>query len=163
VRVVPLPGAEPCNRAWDLQPGRLEEAVRACDEALRLNPKLAVAHVSRREALRLLKRFDEALAEAEQAVALDRSFPSAFTLRGALYRLRGEHERTIADCTEALRLDPANSIAYLERGLAHKARRPLPGHRRLQRRNPSGPEVGPAAFLPGHRLLPAGLPRRRHR
>jgi tetratricopeptide (TPR) repeat protein len=123
VRVVPLAGAEPCHRAWELlQAGRHEEAVRACGEALRLNPKLAAAHLYRGDALRLLGRLDEALADAEQAVALDSSNASAFTLRGRLYRMRGEHERTIADCTEALGLDPANVIAYLERGLAHKKR-----------------------------------------
>ena len=51
--------------------GRFEEALAACDRAIEIDPRHAVAHTNRGNALRDLGRFEEALAAYDRAIEID--------------------------------------------------------------------------------------------
>ena len=55
---------------------------------------------------------------------------------------KGDFDRAVADYNEAIRLDPKYALAYYNRGNAYyRQGRPRPRHRRLQRGDPTRPEI----------------------
>lgn len=58
--------------------GRYEEALRAQEEAIRLDPGFALAWSNRAFALAYLRRHEESLASAEKALSIDRSLEQAW-------------------------------------------------------------------------------------
>ena len=64
---------------WGRKPRDLEEAQRASEHALKLNPNLAEAHVSVGQALAIQRRY------AEAAIAFDRAIKEDPTLFEAYY------------------------------------------------------------------------------
>src|SRR3546814_11326445 len=61
--------------------GQGQDAVRALDEALRLQPDYPEAHANRGMALQELSRFDEARAAFDAAIALRPGYPEALKRR----------------------------------------------------------------------------------
>jgi TolB-like protein/cytochrome c-type biogenesis protein CcmH/NrfG len=124
---------------------KLEEARKAVEEALALNPNSAVAHVAECLLYRQLHRpFDEARA-AQAAIALDRNSVRAHSYLGRAWIHLGEPEKAIPCIEQAMRLDPlgpAIGIHQSQMGTAHfllkhsdlavewmvKARSSLPNH-----------------------------------
>jgi tetratricopeptide (TPR) repeat protein len=100
--------------------GRPDEAIAACDEAIRLDPKLAPAHNNRGVALRDKGRLDEAIAAFKQAIRVEPKFAAAYNSLGAALRDMGEPDEAIAACDEAIRLEPRLSYAHNNRGVALK-------------------------------------------
>jgi tetratricopeptide (TPR) repeat protein len=63
--------------------------IAACEEALELDPDLAMAWTYKGGALISLRRYDEGLAACERALALDANNPNAWNNKGAaLYYLK---------------------------------------------------------------------------
>jgi tetratricopeptide (TPR) repeat protein len=76
---------------------RCEEAVRAYDVVLRLNPEAADAYHWKGEALSNLKHHEEALAAYEQAIRLDPTFSWAYYGKGSsLSNLKRYEEANLA-------------------------------------------------------------------
>jgi len=97
---------------------RYEEALAACDQAIRLDPNFVGAYYSKGYALNDLKRYEEALAAYDQAIRLDPNFAKAYNNKGiALYNLK-RYEEAIAVYDQAIRLDPNFAKAYNNKGIA---------------------------------------------
>ena len=82
---------------WQLnQRGQPEElrnhVIQLADEALRLNPKLALGHVAKGRAYVRASMLDEARAEVDAALKLDPKFSGAIFLRAEVYRRSGNLE-----------------------------------------------------------------------
>jgi tetratricopeptide (TPR) repeat protein len=87
--------------------GKNEDALRALDTALQLDPKRADLHAARARALRALGKRSEARAEFRQALILD---PPSTEARGGLKSLRAEpkHELRVGNETDFLSYTAAN-------------------------------------------------------
>ena len=100
---------------------------RRCDEALRLDPKLALAYLNRGNAYYNKGNLDIAIADYDEALRLNPKLALAYDNRGNAYGKEGDPDRAIADYDAAIRLDPklANTLApklanaYCSRGLAY--------------------------------------------
>jgi tetratricopeptide (TPR) repeat protein len=106
-----------------LKRGETSLAMADLDEAIRLDPGLALAHSVRGAAWRLEKRPDRSLADLDEAIRLDPKFAEAYLIRAIVHREKKEHDRAIGDASEAIRLDPEEARAYRERGLARAGKR----------------------------------------
>ena len=131
-----------------------DRAIADCTEAIRLDPKLAVAYNNRGFAWNEQEEYDRAIADYDEAIRLDPKYAAAYSNRGFAWHDKGEHDRAIADYTEAIRLDPKLAVGYNNRGSAWRRQgRIRPGHRRLRPRRsgstPSMPPPTPIAASPG--------------
>jgi len=91
------------------------------DEAIRLNPKYAIAYMNRGNRYGTLGQHDLALANFDEAIRLDPKDATTYYNRGVSYGALGQHERAIADFDEAIRLDPKYATAYYNRGVSYGA------------------------------------------
>ena len=85
---------------------RYEEALGAYEQALCLDPNLAVAYTYKGIALRNLKRYAEALAAYEQALRLDPNDPRAYGNKGNALDDLKRYEEALGAYEQALCLDP---------------------------------------------------------
>jgi len=86
--------------------GRVEEALAACDRAIELDARSAVAHASRGIALCDAGRLVEGLAEFDLAIEIDPQYADAHNSRGTALREMGGLEEAIAAFDRAIELDP---------------------------------------------------------
>ncbi len=86
--------------------GRYEEAIRAYDEAIRLDSQFAVAYGGRGLAYDSLGQHQRAIQDLDEAIRLDPQLAMAYNNRGLAYDNLGQHQRAIQDLDEAIRLDP---------------------------------------------------------
>lgn len=96
----------------------LAGAIEDLTEAIKLDPRLAVAWRDRGTARMMRGEFDLARADFDTAVGLDREEPKAWAARASLNVQKGAADAAIADATEALRLDPQLAHALFDRGSA---------------------------------------------
>ena len=89
------------------------------NEALRLDPKLAMAYNNRGFAYSKKGDLDRAIADFDEAIRLDPKYALAYLNRGNAYYRKGDQDRAIADYNEAIRLDPKLALAYYNRGIAY--------------------------------------------
>jgi tetratricopeptide (TPR) repeat protein len=98
---------------------RLDDCIKAADEALRIDPTCAPAHSLRARAL----SGEAALAAANEALRFDPENAWAYFARGkARFELQNDLVSIIADTTITIRLDPANADAWHNRGYAYGQR-----------------------------------------
>ena len=96
-------------------------AVKAFDEALRLDPKNVPAHIGRGTAYRLAGKLDQAMADFDEALRLEPRNSEAHRGRGGVWWDKKDFDKALAECDEAVRCDPENSAAYRSRGNVHTA------------------------------------------
>ncbi len=99
--------------------GELDRAIAAYGEALRLDPRSALAFNNRGLAHKRRGDLDKAVADFDEAVRLDPHFAIAFHNRGAARQAKGDFDRALADFNESLRLDPTSAVAFNNRGYVH--------------------------------------------
>jgi len=87
------------------------------DEAIRLDPKYALAIHRRGRALAAKKEYDRAIRDYDEAIRLDDRFAFFFDDRGLALAAKSEFERALNDYDKAIRLDLDN-YAFAS---AHKA------------------------------------------
>jgi tetratricopeptide (TPR) repeat protein len=104
-----------------------EKSIADQSEAIRLNPKFAIAYRSRAETYGSMGKRTEALADISEAVKLDPKNVWAHWFRGEQHRFTKEFDVAIADYTEALRLDPKYKWALGGRAAARKATKDYTG------------------------------------
>ncbi len=86
--------------------GQPEDALAACDAALKLVPDDPEAHRVRISALMKMKRFDAVLTSADIYIAQGKPSAEVFEIRGVAREARGDHAAAIADFNRALELQP---------------------------------------------------------
>ena len=79
-------------------------------EAIRLDPRLAMAFNNRGNIYRDQGDYDRALADYDRALALDPAKPDPLASRGWVLSQKGEDERARQDFEKALALDPAPEL-----------------------------------------------------
>jgi len=100
------------------QAGQFEVALARYQQALSMDPSLAVAHNNISAALISLQHHPEALQAAERAIHLNPRLAAAYSNKAlALVKLRRTQE-ALAVCDSAIRLNPALKSAYNVKGLA---------------------------------------------
>jgi tetratricopeptide (TPR) repeat protein len=105
----------------DFNNGDYDRAIASLSEAIRLDPKSAIAIVYRGAAYARKGDNDRALADYTGAIRLDpKNAVVAFLYRGVAYGNKGDNDRALADYNEAIRLDPKNAVAFLYRGAAYR-------------------------------------------
>jgi hypothetical protein len=103
--------------------GRLEEALKAYDEAVKLDPSRGVAHEGRGFILSGLGKTDEAFGEFQRAVELEPNQPIYLLTLGNAYLTRGKVKEAIGTLEAAEKIQPQNpallhqlSLAYEKKG-----------------------------------------------
>jgi tetratricopeptide (TPR) repeat protein len=104
------PGSFDCQHLLGVisyQRGNCLEAVRQIDAALKINSRVADAHLNRGNALLRLKRFDESLASYDKAIAIKgEPDPALLNCRGSVLRNLGRLDEALADLDAAIALRP---------------------------------------------------------
>ncbi|MBR1246084.1 tetratricopeptide repeat protein [Bradyrhizobium sp. AUGA SZCCT0169] len=99
--------------------GDNHRAIADLNEAIRLDPKLAMAFNNRGAAYNEQGDNERAIADFNEAIRLDPKFVMAFNNRGNAYSDQGDNDRAIADYNETIRLDPKFARAFQNRGSAY--------------------------------------------
>ena len=98
---------------------RFEEALAACDAALKVAPDLDNAHRLRAMVLLDLDRFDEVIRSCDGALAGGKPWSDIHEIRGQARARRGEYSDAIDDYSRALALHPGQPRVLTARGLAY--------------------------------------------
>ncbi|MCD6193506.1 MAG: sulfatase-like hydrolase/transferase [Candidatus Aminicenantes bacterium] len=106
--------------------GEFEEAIKAYDLALKLDPDYPVAAANRGLAAALLYRrsrqrdwFNEAERSFRLALEADENLVSAYNGLAFLYQLNGDYSRAIDEWEKAVQIDPHFGLALYNLGLAY--------------------------------------------
>jgi len=102
--------------------GDNDGAIVAYSDAIRFDPKYAIAYNNRGVAYGATGDNDHAIADYTEAIRLNPKVASPYANRGRAYRAKGENDHAIADYTKAISLDPKLAVAYNNRGLAYAAK-----------------------------------------
>jgi tetratricopeptide (TPR) repeat protein len=109
------------NRCWAYSDkGDPDRAITDCSAAIRLDPKLANAHLNRGKAYSDKGDFDRAIADYNRAIELNPKSSIGYNNLCDAYLDKGDNDRAITDCDEAIRLDPTFAVAYRNRGNAYR-------------------------------------------
>ena len=95
--------------------GDHDQAIADYTEAIRLDPKHALAYINRGNAWRTKEEYDKAIADYDEAIRLDPKDATAYHERGEAWYAKDDLDKAIADYDEAIRLDPGRR-AYTIRG-----------------------------------------------
>src|SRR5262249_9777892 len=101
-----------------------QDALRAYDAALVLNPDLAEAYLGRGDALYDLKRYHEALVAFDRAIVLKAGLANAWLGRGDALRVMGQGTDAIAAYRQALAF--GGNATMIRYSLAALGAEPLP-------------------------------------
>jgi len=109
------------NRCWAYSDrGDPDRAIADCNDAIRLDPKLANAYLNRGKAYSDMGDFDRAISDYDQAIELNPKSSMAYNNLCDAYLDKGDNDRAIADCNRAIQLDPKFAVAYRNRGNAYR-------------------------------------------
>ena len=98
-----------------------EEALNAYNQAIRLDPKYALAFYNRGKVYGLLGQYFRAIVDYNEAIYFDPEYTSAYNNRGTVYALQEQYHRAIQDYDETIRFDPQHAHGYGNRALAYAA------------------------------------------
>jgi len=90
-----------------------DKAIKAFDDAIRLDPKYADAFAARASARRKKGDLEGALQDCEQAIRLKPKDPSLFRDRASVRIAQKEYDRAIEDYDEAIRLGPKDPTSHM--------------------------------------------------
>ena len=93
-------------------------AIDAYNEAIRLNPDLAVAYSNRGLTKYTLGKHNEAILDFDRAISLEPDVSLFYMNRGMVKRSLGKPNAAIADYDSAIRLEPDFAGIYVNRGAA---------------------------------------------
>ena len=96
-----------------------EQALEYLEEAIRLDPKWAMAYSNRGVVYGDLGQHNRAIEDYNQAIRLDPKWAPAYLNRGVVYGELGQYHRALDDLNQALQLDPKLAMAYSNRGAAY--------------------------------------------
>lgn len=100
--------------------GRYEEAAKAFDRAIELDPNDTEAWNNRGIVLSILKRNKEAIPSFEKATSIDPRNAEAWYNRGMVFCSMERYEDAVESLEKALEIDPQSAIAWHNKGVALK-------------------------------------------
>ncbi|MEG3847271.1 tetratricopeptide repeat protein [Microcoleus sp. herbarium19] len=95
-----------------LAAGRLNEAVAACESALKIEPNLAAACQTLGKIMQVRGEIEQAKQWYEAALDRDRNLPEVYANLGSLYSQGKQWKKAIANCEKAISLAPNFAAAY---------------------------------------------------
>lgn len=104
--------------------GLRDEAIRAFDDAIRLDAAYDRAYYDRDLQHQLKGDLKKALEDYDQSIAISPGGSEAYVNRGMLYFSAGDYDKAMSDYERAIRIDPRREQAYGNRGslLARRGR-----------------------------------------
>jgi tetratricopeptide (TPR) repeat protein len=98
--------------------GKYDEAIKAYDEAIRIDPKSFAAWTNKGDALNAQGKYDEAIKTYDEAIKLDPNIAIAWNNKGTALSNQGNYDEAIKAIDEAIRLDPKSAMAWNNKGTA---------------------------------------------
>ena len=92
--------------------GRLNEAVAACESALKIEPNLAVACQTLGKVMQVRGEVEQAKQWYEAALDRNPNLPEVYANLGSLYSQGKQWQKAIASCEKAIALAPSFAAAY---------------------------------------------------
>ncbi len=98
---------------------RIDEAIKVCDEALKIDASNNEALMSKALAFAAKKEYQSAINEITKVII---SVPSerAYLYRASFYAVLGQHQTAASDYTQVIKLNDKNVLAYLRRAAANE-------------------------------------------
>jgi tetratricopeptide (TPR) repeat protein len=109
------------------QKGEYEKADADYEEAIKINPRNAMAYVYRGNSLDDRGESDDALKDYEEAIRINPREYFAYCHRGLAFFRQGEFENALTDFAKAIELNPTRPDAYLCRAYLSVHRKDYPG------------------------------------
>jgi tetratricopeptide (TPR) repeat protein len=100
--------------------GRYEEAAKAYDKSLKLDPKDTECWNNRGIILSILNRINDAIQSFEKATTIDPQNAEAWYNRGMVFCSLERYEDAIESLNKALEIDPQSAYAWHNKGVALK-------------------------------------------
>ncbi len=97
---------------------QFEEALRAYEQAILLDPNYAFAYVGKGLAFRNLMRFEEALLAYERAIQLDPTDAVAYNNKSKVLSILKRYKEALLASEQAIQLNPDYPTAYYNKGFA---------------------------------------------
>ena len=120
--------------------GDYDRAIADYGEAIRINPKFALAYNNRGDAWRHKGDLDRAIADFDEAIRLDPAFALAYGNRGDSWHQQKNFARAIEDYSAQIRIAPSLHRLYRARQRLSRQRAARACGRRLQRGDPARAE-----------------------
>jgi tetratricopeptide (TPR) repeat protein len=98
--------------------GQTDEAIRHCEEAIRIKPEYAEAHSNLGDALVSKGQNDAAIDQYQDAIRLKPNYADAYYNLGNAFLNKGQTDKAISQYQEAIRLKPDLAAAYNSLGNA---------------------------------------------
>jgi tetratricopeptide (TPR) repeat protein len=98
--------------------GKYDEAILACDRAIKINPQNADARTAKGTALFGQGKYDEAIAAYDEAIRLDPKFAKAWNNMGVTLLFQKKYGEAIKAFDETIRLNPNDAEARNNKGSA---------------------------------------------
>ncbi|BDM79938.1 tetratricopeptide repeat protein [Acaryochloris marina] len=95
---------------------QFEASLATVNQALELDPRLAIAYTNRGVIHQLLRRYDAALADHQQAIQLDPQDSYVYSGLGQLYLAERRFEQALAQFKKGISIDPENTTHYSGQG-----------------------------------------------
>jgi len=109
-----------------MRAGRVDEALRDLETALKLNPRSAHTYTNRAIALSNQGGHERALADFDRAIELDPSFAAAYSERCLVLLRMGRNEDALQSCNTALQIAPHLLSTLLNRSILYLRMHRLP-------------------------------------
>jgi tetratricopeptide (TPR) repeat protein len=100
-----------------------DQALADFNEAIRLDPRLAVAFEHRGYIAYVRKDYDKSLADLNEAIRLDPGIRWPYHVRGWIWYRKKDYDKALADYEQALKIDPKEAVFYRDRGNVAFARK----------------------------------------
>jgi tetratricopeptide (TPR) repeat protein len=99
--------------------GQYDEAIKELDDAIRLEPKNALAFSCRGAVRFAQKDYDRSITDLNEAIRLEPAKPSSgYYIRGAAWYMKKDYAKGVKDLEEAIRLNPKDVEALNSRSWA---------------------------------------------
>ena len=100
--------------------GELEAAIADYDQAIKLDPTVAVYHLNRGYVWFDKKEYDRAIEDASVAIRLAPKDPEYFVFRANIRNRKGDFSGAFSDAEEAIRVSADSAVAFNSRGFARQ-------------------------------------------
>lgn len=98
----------------------LDQAISDFNAAIKENPQLFPAYLSRGQVYMEKGDFDAALSDYTYAISIKSDSSEAYLRRAKVFRKKGAWENALEDCNKAIGLSPNSAEPFAQRGIVHE-------------------------------------------